>query len=430
MARVLLAGGGIGGLTAALCLHRAGHQVTVFESVRQPRELGVGINLLPHSVRVLHDLGLADELDALGVRTSRLRFHSEDGVEIWSEPRGIEAGNPWPQYSIHRGRLQVLLLEAARRRLGTERVLTGHHLVGAEQGRHGVRARFADKTGGDDRGTYEGDLLVGADGLHSAVRRLHHPDEGPPRYAGLVLWRGAVEAEPFEDGRTMVMAGHDRLKAVVYPISPPDPATGRVLTNWVAERPVEVDVEAADWNRPADPASFAPWFDAWRWGWLDVPALFRATPVCYEFPMVDRDPLERWTHGRVTLLGDAAHPMRPNGSNGASQAILDAEALAQALTAEADPAAALERYEEQRRDATSAIVLANRRTGPEQVLQWVHDRCPGTCVGHHTCIPRAELEEVATAYKRLAGFDPAALRERARSAAAGGPAGEATASDA
>lgn len=414
MARVLVVGGGIGGLTAALCLHARGHDVTVFESVREPRELGVGINLLPHSVRVLHDLGLADALDASAVRTRELRFYSEDGVLIWSEARGVDAGNPWPQYSVHRGRLQMLLLAAARQRLGAERIRTGHHLLDLEQDDGEVRATFGDKATGAPVGIAAGEVLIGADGLHSAVRRRLVPGEGPPRYAGLMLWRGSVETEPFLDGRTMFMAGHERLKAVVYPISPPDPATGRALVNWVAERPVPVELDNADWNREADPADFAPWFHDWRWDWIDLPALFEATPVCYEFPMVDRDPLDRWTDRRVTLLGDAAHPMRPNGSNGASQAVLDGEALALALSETGSPVEALQRYESERRPATTAVVLANRRTGPEQVLQWVKDRCPGTCVGEHTCVPDSELEEAATAYKRIAGFDPAALRAKAQ----------------
>ena len=407
---ILIAGGGIGGLVAALCLNRAGHDVTVFETVSQPRELGVGINLLPHSVRVLHDLGLESDLAASAVATSELRFCSDDGVLIWSEPRGLAAGNPWPQYSIHRGRLQMVLLDAVRRTLGPDRILTGHHLDGFDQDEDGVLARFVDRRSGAPVGEYEGETLVGCDGLHSALRRSFVSDEGPPRYSGLVLWRGAVEAPPFLDGRTMFMAGHDRQKAVVYPIRGPVEPGGTVLTNWVAERPVDVDVATADWNAAVDPADIAPWFADWDFGWIHVGELLSSTEVAYEFPMVDRDPLERWSCGRATLLGDAAHPMRPNGSNGASQAILDGEALAVALSADVGVAAALESYEADRREPTSRLVLANRQAGPERVMQWVEERCDRSCRDRHTCVPTGELEREANAYKELAGFDLATLQ--------------------
>ena len=407
---ILIAGGGIGGLVAALCLNRAGHDVTVFETVSQPRELGVGINLLPHSVRVLHDLGLESDLAASAVATSELRFCSDDGVLIWSEPRGLAAGNPWPQYSIHRGRLQMVLLDAVRRTLGPDRILTGHHLDGFDQDKDGVLARFVDRRSGVLVGEYEGEALVGCDGLHSALRRSFVSDEGPPRYSGLVLWRGAVEAPPFLDGRTMFMAGHDRQKAVVYPIRGPVEPGGTVLTNWVAERPVDVDVATADWNAAVDPADIAPWFADWDFGWIHVGELLSSTEVAYEFPMVDRDPLERWSCGRATLLGDAAHPMRPNGSNGASQAILDGEALAVALSADVGVAAALESYEADRREPTSRLVLANRQAGPERVMQWVEERCDRSCRDRHTCVPTGELEREANAYKELAGFDLATLQ--------------------
>ena len=407
---ILIAGGGIGGLVAALCLNRAGHDVTVFETVSEPRELGVGINLLPHSVRVLHDLGLESDLAASAVATSELRFCSDDGVLIWSEPRGLAAGNPWPQYSIHRGRLQMVLLDAVRRTLGPDRILTGHHLDGFDQDKDGVLARFVDRRSGVLVGEYEGEALVGCDGLHSALRRSFVSDEGPPRYSGLVLWRGAVEAPPFLDGRTMFMAGHDRQKAVVYPIRGPVEPGGTVLTNWVAERPVDVDVGTADWNAAVDPVDIAPWFGDWDFGWIHVGELLASTEVAYEFPMVDRDPLERWSCGRATLLGDAAHPMRPNGSNGASQAILDGEALAVALSADVGVAAALESYEADRREPTSRLVLANRQAGPERVMQWVEERCDRSCRGRHTCVPTGELEREANAYKELAGFDLATLQ--------------------
>jgi len=262
----------------------------------------------------------------------------------------------------------MVLLEAVRRALGSDRVLTGHHLDGFEQDADRVVARFVDRRSGTAVGEYEGEVLVGADGLHSVLRRSFVHDEGPPRYSGLLLWRGAVEAPPFLDGRTMFMAGHDLQKAVVYPIRGPLEPGGTVLTNWVAERPVDLDVATADWNAAVDPGEIAPWFADWDFGWIHVGELLASTEVAYEFPMVDRDPLDRWSDGRVTLLGDAAHPMRPNGSNGASQAILDGEALADALSADMGVPAALEAYEAARLESTSRLVLANRQAGPERVM--------------------------------------------------------------
>jgi 2-polyprenyl-6-methoxyphenol hydroxylase-like FAD-dependent oxidoreductase len=232
-----------------------------------------------------------------------------------------------------------------------------------------------------------------------------------------MLWRGAVELPPYLDGRTMFMAGHDRQKAVVYPIRGPREPGGTVLTNWVAERPVDLDVTAADWNAPVDPADIAPWFADWDFGWIHVGDVLTATEVAYEFPMVDRHPLERWSYGQVTLLGDAAHPMRPNGSNGASQAILDGEALAACLSAHADVADGLAAYEDERRELTSRLVMANRQAGPERAMQWVADRCDGVCGpathGRHVCVTTDALEREANAYKELAGFDLATLQRLA-----------------
>lgn len=413
--KVLIAGGGIAGLTLALSLHQQGHDVRLFESVETPRGLGVGINLLPHSVRVLHDLGLKDALEEQAILTRRLSFYSEDGVKIWEEDRGLHADNPWPQYSLHRGRLQMLLWNAVLDQLGSERVLTGHHLASFEQDNNEVRATFVNRKsglapqGGAAAGVYHGDVLIAADGLHSAARKYFNPNEGPPVYSGIMLWRGALLTKPFLDGESMFMAGHDDAKAVAYPIGAPERRDGKSLVNWIAERPMEVDMNKVDWNREANLADFADYFTTWRWDWIDLPDLFAKTEVCYEFPMSDRDPLDRWSYGRVTLLGDSAHPMRPNGSNGASQAILDCEAITQCLGSQADVVTALEAYQEERLDKTARLSLANRQSGPERVLQWVKDRCDGTCVGEHVCVPRSELSEAANAYKKLAGFDRAHL---------------------
>ena len=329
----LIVGAGIAGLTCALALHRAGVRARVFEAVDAIGPLGVGINLLPHSVKVLWALGLKDALEETAILTSTLRFQSKHGRDIWREPRGLDAGYAWPQYSIHRGALQLLLLDAVRHRLGPDAVVTGHALSAFEQHGDRVMAHFKHRRTGQNRPHASGDCLIGADGLMSTVRAAFYPDEGNPVYSGQMLWRGVVDWEPMFDGRTCVMAGHNDLKAVIYPISESARRRGRSLLNWVAERrlPGSLPPNPADWNRRGDPADFVTAFADWRFDWLDVPRLFAATEQVFEFPMVDRTPVPRWSFGRVTLLGDAAHAMRPNGSNGASQAILDGVALADAL---------------------------------------------------------------------------------------------------
>ncbi|WP_030905488.1 flavin-dependent oxidoreductase [Streptosporangium amethystogenes] len=392
--RVVIAGGGIGGLTTALSLHAAGFEdVVVCEAAGEIRPLGVGINLLPHAVRELTELGLAERLAEIGVATGELAYFNRYGTPIWSEPRGLDAGYGWPQYSIHRGRLQLLLLEAVTERLGAQAVRTGSRVVptGPRPGADGLRIE-AD------------DLLVGADGIHSAVRAHLFPGEGPPPWNGLVLWRGTTYGEPFLTGRSMIMAGDGTRKFVAYPIE-----TGeRTLINWIAERPLDGEAPArGDWNRPADPQRIVEHFADWRFDWLDVPGIISGAEAAYEYPMVDRDPLPYWTSGNVTLLGDAAHAMYPIGSNGASQAIIDARVLAHSL-AHGDLAA----YEAARRPVTTALQLSNRQMGPEVVMKLAHERAPDGFDDIERVVPLAERTEIAASYKRTAGFDPVSLNER------------------
>lgn len=404
--RVIIIGGGIGGLTAALALHAAGIGAEVFEAAAEVKPLGVGINLQPHAVRELTELGLADRLAATGVATREFVYANRFGQEIWAEPRGLAAGYRWPQYSIHRGRLQMLLWEAARERLGAAHLHTGRRLVGFGQDASGVTARFADG------GTARGDALVAADGIHSAVRAIFFPDEGPPKWNGCLLWRAVSIAPPFRTGASMVQAGHRDQKFVCYPIG--NTEDGRSIVNWIAEKrfPADHEWRREDWNRPGKVEDFLPLFADWRFAWLDVPALIRATEAVYEFPMVDRDPLPWWTQGRVTLLGDAAHPMYPIGSNGASQAILDARWLALQLATQPGIEAALAAYEAARRPATAAVVEANRGDGPDRVMDLVHQRAPHGFARLEDVVSRAELEATVMGYKRLAGMDPAVLNER------------------
>jgi 2-polyprenyl-6-methoxyphenol hydroxylase-like FAD-dependent oxidoreductase len=412
---VLIAGGGIAGLTTALSLHQIGVDCRVFESVDAIQPLGVGINMLPHAVRELTELGLQDRLAASAIPTAELAYYSARGQRIWSEQRGRAAGYRWPQFSIHRGALQMILHEAACARLGTDRILTGHHLAGWEETPTGIRAHFVDRRSGASLGSADGALLIGADGIHSSVRQALHPHEGPPIWNGAILWRGVTRARPFLTGRSMIMAGHEFQKFVAYPISREAEQRGEAVVNWIAERKFRPDHQwrREDWNRPGNRDDFLPQFADWRFDWLDVPALIEAAEGCYEFPMVDRDPLQGWTFGRVTLLGDAAHPMYPIGSNGASQAILDARVLAREILTHGVTSHALEAYEAERRPATARIVLANRKNGPEQVMQLVQQRAPEGFGAIEEVLSAEELEGTAAGYKRIAGFDKDELNSRA-----------------
>jgi len=411
---ILIAGGGIAGLTAALSLHQIGVACRVYETVSTPRPLGVGINLLPHAVRELTDLGLHDALAAIAIPTAELAYYNKFGQRIWSEPRGREAGYHWPQFSIHRGALHLILLDAVRSRLGPDHVHTGHHLAGWQDTGSFVRAHFIDRQTNTSLPDAEGDLLIAADGIHSVVRQTLYPAEGPPLWNGAILWRGTTRGRPFLTGRGMIMAGHEFQKFVAYPISRAAADQGEAEINWIAERKFHADHvwRREDWNRAGDLADFLPRFADWHFDWLDVPAVIQAADKCFEYPMVDRDPLDRWTFGRVTLIGDAAHPMYPIGSNGASQAILDARVLAREIRRSGTTPDALSAYETERRPATTRIVLANRANGPEQVMQMVEQRAPHGFVRIEDVLTPAELEGTAANYKRLAGFDRDALNAR------------------
>jgi len=410
---VIVAGGGIGGLVSALSLHAAGISVEVMEATRRIEPIGAGINLLPHAVRELTELGLAGPLEAGGVATAELVYHDRFGGRIWTEPRGRAAGYRWAQISIHRGELQLMLLHAVHERLGPAAIHCGRAVERFEQTDDAVRVEFRDRSTGA-LGTVDATVLVGADGIDSAVRRQLHPDEGPPRHAGIDMWRGVTEAEPFLTGRSMIMAGSNRrAKFVAYPIGH---RAGRALVNWVAEvrRPPDDPPRAAtrDWRGTTAPAGLLVEFGDWRFDWLDVPGLIAEAPAIFEYPMVDRDPLPEWGDGRVSLLGDAAHPMYPIGSNGASQAIIDARTLADELASASDPVSGLAAYERARRPVTSGLVHANRRHGPEQVMTVVEERAPHGFRRIDDVVGERELREIVGRYSRAAGFDVDELNAR------------------
>ncbi len=402
--QVIIAGAGPVGLTLALLLHRQGRDVRIFESVDELKALGVGINLLPHSVRVLYGLDLAAELDRTGIRTSALHYYNKHGQRIWAEPRGLAAGYRFPQYSIHRGQLQALLLEAVRRRIGPDVVKTGHRLTAWQDTADGIEATFVTSAG--EIRSVEGACLVAADGIKSTARGRLYPDEGEPIYGGRVLWRGITVGDAFLDGSTMFMAGYQDCKFVAYPIARIPGEEGRALINWIAELSVpERQGDTQDWNRKVSADVFKGPFQSWNFGWIHIPWIIDHCEHAYEFPLTDRDPLPRWSHGNMTLVGDAAHPMYPIGSNGASQGILDAEKLAAELKRTSDVRAAFAAYEAERRPATAAIVLANRGNGPEQVMQMAEERAPDGFANIHDVIQAEEMEAIAARYKQTAGFD-------------------------
>ncbi len=402
--RILIVGAGIGGLTAALRLHQAGFDCVVHEQSSQVRELGVGFNMLPHAVKELAALGLLDRLDEVGIRTHELFYAHRLGPVILRQPCGLDAGFSLPQFSLHRGRLQAVLLRAVRERLGPDAVRLDRRLVGFSQDADGARASFVDRAGQPE--SADGDVLVGADGIHSAVRSLLFPDEGPPRWNGVMLWRGATDWPAFGTGRSAIIAGGTAAKFVVYPIAS-GLTSGTRLTNWALCVQTGPDgdppPQRQEWSRRADPVSLASYVDRFRMPLVDHAGLVMATEECFEFPMCDRDPLPYWTSGRVTLLGDAAHPMYPMGSNGAGQAILDAGSLAGYLSRSGDVAGALLAYQEDRLPATREVVLRNRTGGPERVIDEVERLAPEGFSRISDVIDPAALDAIVHGYARVAG---------------------------
>ncbi len=404
--KIAIAGAGIGGLTAAMCLKRAGFDVHVFDAVSELKPLGVGINIQAGAVRILSGLGLEPALAATGIETRELRYANRHGQTIWADPRGRHAGLPWPQFSIHRGELQMILFHAARKMLGAERIGFGRRIAGFEQAGGKVTVRFVDRDG-RPAGDFVADILIGADGIHSAVRAQLYPDEGPPKWQGILMWRGVTVGKPYLGGATMVQAGHHTQKFVCYPISRAHAERGEALINWICDLYLgeHATPPREDWNKPGQLDDFLPRFKDWNFGWLDVPAVIRSAHAIYEFPMVDRDPLPRWSHDRVTLLGDAAHPMYPIGSNGASQAIIDGETITEELLKGDAPEAALQRYEQRRLAPMARIVESNRRKGIDIMLDIVEERAPQGFSDLESVLPATELERIVGDYKRLVAQD-------------------------
>jgi 2-polyprenyl-6-methoxyphenol hydroxylase-like FAD-dependent oxidoreductase len=404
MDEILIIGGGIGGLALALELAQRRIAHRVFEAAPAIKPVGVGVNLLPHATKLLAELGLESALARVAVATAESRFYNRFGQLIYKEPLGRRAGLGWPQFSIHRADLQGALLERLRAGQGAGPLELGRKCVGFEQGADGVTLTF------EDGSTARGAAAIGCDGIHSIVRRQLFPQDGPPRYSGVNMWRGVTRWQTYLGGATMVRAGWLATgKMVIYPIR--NHADGTQLVNWVFE--IETpQYQQWDWNRPARVEDFFTHVAGWRFDWLDIPAMLRAAELVLEYPMVDKDPLPCWTHGRVTLLGDAAHPMVPRGSNGAGQAILDARALAEELARAAAPQA-LAAYEARRLAPTSGVVLENRRNPPDAILREVYERTGDKPFDRvDEVISQAELREISERYKRVTGYDRDTLQPK------------------
>jgi 2-polyprenyl-6-methoxyphenol hydroxylase-like FAD-dependent oxidoreductase len=402
---VLIAGGGIGGLSVALTLQQIGVPCLVLEAVAELKPLGVGINLQPNAVRELYELGIgADRLDAIGLPAREWALVGLNGKDVYSESRGLLAGYRWPQYAVHRGGLQMLLHRTAVERLGRGAVLTGHRVVAYRNDADRVTALVRDRSG--TRTELGGKLLIGADGLNSAVRAQMHPSQPPIHWGGAIMWRGMTPGAPIRSGASFVGLGTHRHRVVFYPISPPDPATGLATINWIAEITVDNSrgLTNGDWNKKVAVDSFIHHFEGWRYDWLDVPAMLRGADEVFEYPMIDRDPVPTWVDGRVALLGDAAHVMYPTGSNGASQAIVDARVLGAAMIEHGVTTEALQAYDQKLCAEISAVVLRNRGAGPFGLLNLLDERCGGVFDDIDAVIPAHEREEFMSRYRAAAGF--------------------------
>ena len=397
---VIIAGGGIGGLTLALTLRQIGVRCLVIEASREMKPLGVGINIQPNAVRELYDLGIGpDALDQVGVQVREWALVGLNGKEVYAEPRGLEAGYNWPQYAAHRGALHMLLYHEVVARLGPDAVLLGTKVTGYEKTDDGVRVHLSDGRHMPSR------LLISADGIHSTVRQQMHPDQPPIHWGGAVMWRGTVRAKPLRTGSSFVGLGTHRHRMVIYPISAPD-ADGTALINWIAE----VTVDSAEgwqqdgWFREVALSEFAHHFESFRYDWLDVPAILAGADCAYENPMIDRDPVETWVDGPVALMGDAAHAMYPTGSNGASQAIVDARVLGAKLVAHGLTQKALTAYDAELCASVSEVVLRNRGAGPFGLLNLLDERCDGVFDDIEDVIPKQERAAFMARYKEAAGF--------------------------
>jgi 2-polyprenyl-6-methoxyphenol hydroxylase-like FAD-dependent oxidoreductase len=410
MSGIIVIGGGIAGLSFALALKQRGLSCRVFESAPEVRELGVGITLLPHAMREFIALGLEDRLRTVAIENEESVFFNRHGQFIYREPRGRHAGYPFPELGIHRGKLHRILYEIARERLGAESLFIDHHCTGIEQDERGVTVHFKAASSGDSLAPVRGDIAVACDGINSVVRRAYYPDERVA-FAGINTWRGVTRRKPILTGRSYLRIGSvETGKMVIYPIIDNVDGEGNQLVNWMAEVR-QTDVAMNDWNQPGRLEDFLPIYRNWRFDWLDVPELIRRADQVLEYPMVDKDPVAQWTFGRVTFMGDAAHPMYPRGSNGAAQAVIDARTLADLLAGNQDPRATLLAYQDARLEATAKVVRTNREFPPDYINIKVDELTKGEPFDSiDEVISQDELRAISERYKRIAGFALDALQ--------------------
>jgi 2-polyprenyl-6-methoxyphenol hydroxylase-like FAD-dependent oxidoreductase len=401
---VIIAGGGIGGLCLALTLHQIGVRCQVLEAASTMQPLGVGINLQPNAVRELFELGIdAEKLDQVGVGAQEWALVGLNGREIYAEPRGLSAGYHWPQYAAHRGEFHMLLYREVLARLGESSVELDSRVTGYQQNTDGVTVQVID--GAQQTSERHGSLLIGADGIHSNVRAQMHPNQPPIHWGGKLMWRGTTRAKPIRTDSSFIGLGTHQHRMVIYPISA-TAADGTALINWIAEVTMDNSHgwQEDGWFREVPIDHFIHHFEPFRYDWLDVPALLNSADCAYQNPMIDRDPVDTWVDGRVGLMGDAAHAMYPTGSNGASQAIVDARVIGAKMIEHGISAAALSAYDQALCGPISDVVLRNRGEGPFGLLTLVNDRCAGTFDDIEEVIPQAERDEFMARYKQAAGF--------------------------
>jgi 2-polyprenyl-6-methoxyphenol hydroxylase-like FAD-dependent oxidoreductase len=407
---IAIIGGGITGLALALNLQQRDIACEVYESAPEVKELGVGISLLPHAMREFTALGLQQTLLEAGIENKESRFFNRFGQLIYSEPRGKYAGYDYPEVGIHRGRLHTALYQTALERLGEDCIHVNRKCVGFEQTGESVQISFIETSSGTAVDPVNADIAIACDGVNSTVRKQLYPDDAVV-FTGINTWRGTSVRKPIFDGLTYIRVGTLQTgKIVIYPIIDDYDGQGNQLINWTTEFQTEGAAQN-DWNKPGQLEDFFHMYEDWHFDWLDVADMIRTSEYIFEYPMVDKDPLDQWTFDRVTMAGDAAHPMYPRGSNGAAQGVIDARSLADALQQQDNPLDALKAYEAERVEPTGNVVRTNRSSPPDVIIMKVEELVGDRPFDNlDDYVSQDELRALSDRYKQVAGFSKEALR--------------------